>query len=76
MTTIHYPAKAYRDLKREQLLQTAYALEDTRDRALRRIEAATEALATAREEAKGDAHQGVLEALDKIETALKGEAWA
>lgn len=39
MTIIHYPAKAYRDLKREQLLQTAYALEDTRDRALRKAEA-------------------------------------
>lgn len=39
MTTIHYPAKAYSDLPRQQLLQVAYALEDTRDRALRRLEA-------------------------------------
>lgn len=39
MTTIHYPAKSYDKLNRQQLLQLAYALEDTRDRALRRLEA-------------------------------------
>lgn len=72
MTTIHYPAKAYSQLKREQLVALAYALEEQRDQALRRIQAANNALAIAREEAKGDAHQGVLEALDAIETALKG----
>jgi hypothetical protein len=46
MTTTHYPAKAYSDLKREQLLQTAYALEDTRDRALRKAEVLAAALKT------------------------------
>lgn len=39
MSTIHYPAKSYDSLNRQQLLQVAYALEDTRDRALRRLEA-------------------------------------
>lgn len=73
MTTIHYPPKAYSQLKRDQLITLAYALEDQRDRALRRNEAATESLAAAYEEAKGDAHQGVLEALDAIRAALKGQ---
>ena len=38
MGTIRYPATPYHQLKRQQLLQLAEALEEQRDRALREVE--------------------------------------
>lgn len=49
MATTHYGPTPYRKLKRQQLLTVAYALEDMRDRAIKRSEDAEAALDRVRE---------------------------
>lgn len=45
MSVIHYPAVPYERLKRQQLLTLAYALEEQRDRALKKVEQIPELVA-------------------------------